>query len=400
MNNVASVNNIFGKPGIGLLKLKLITSGLYVSQSLSADISDHSLAGWIDLILPGGIWVRAPFKVNAGANKLHTGSIVLQKDKSGYAIAYEDFLVPVEIPERSSFSRLFTSTGKSMSSIGTAYAGYLALAPTSACPEWGHLLQCRYCAYGLDSSLSVDVPSVRDVVETVGAALTDRQIKNVHLYFGYYETEDGGAAFYAPYIEAIKKKYDVLISVQATPPDNVKWIDYLYALGVDSIAYNIEVYNTGHLKRISPQSSSLINRQKYLTALKHAVKIFPGGAVTSELLVGLEPTESTKEGIDSLISMGVLPTLAIIHPAEDCGRHIDLPTAEELLPLFEHLSRSIKQGGRDRRWVDHFNLLMDIAPETFLYSNKYGSMLAKKFGPTLSKMRRVIRVKEANNGTK
>lgn len=400
MDSAISLNNNLESSGIGFLKLKLITAGLSVSQQLATALSEHSLAGWVDLVLPGQIWVRAPFRVNAGDHKIHKDSIILGKNPNGYFITYQNSYIPINIPGIPAFYSAKTSSGKDMSSIGVAYADYLVLAPTSACPEWGHLLQCRYCAYGLDSSLSVEVPSVGDVVETVGAALSGKDIKHVHLYFGYYDNEDGGSAFFAPYIKAIKKKYDVLISIQATPPKNIKWIDYLYALGVDSIAYNLEVYATEHLKRVSPQSSSLINREKYLSALEHAVKIFPGGTVTSELLVGLEPTESTKEGIDFLISLGVLPTLAILQPAEDCGRQINLPPAEELMPLFEHLSKSVKKKGARGRWFDHYNVIMDIAPETLIYSNKYSTFLTKKLGPTLSKMRRLIRVKEAGNGAK
>lgn len=399
MDSAVSLNNNLDRVGIGFLKLKLITSGLSVSQNLATDLSEHSLAGWIDLVLPGQIWVRAPFRVNAGDHKIHDNSITLGRNPEGYFIKYDNSFISVDIPLIPAFYSMKTSSGRQMSTIGVSYAGYLVLAPTSACPEWGHLLQCRYCAYGLDSSLAIDVPKVEDVVETVGAALRSKDIRHVHLYFGYYDRDDGGAATFAPYIKAIKKKYDVLISVQATPPEDIKWIDYLYALGVDSIAYNLEVYDTNHLKKLSPQSSSLINREKYISALKHAVKAFPGGTVTSELLVGLEPTDSTKEGIDFLISLGVLPTLAILQPAEDCGRRIDLPSAEQLMPIFEHLSKSIKKSGHSRRWFDHYNVIMDIAPETLLYTNKYSSYLTKKFGPALSKMRRLIRVKEAGHGT-
>lgn len=395
MSNLQAATNTLEPAETGFLKLKLITAGLFVEQKLAKTLAEHSLTGWLDLVLPGKVWVRAPFRVNAGNLEHDKDSIVLNHDVGGFSVSYSGKYVPVEIPGIPEFYEKTTSSGRKMSSVGTSYAGYLSIAPSSACAEWGHLLQCRYCAYGLDASLAADIPTVDDVVETVGEALKGNHARQVHFYFGYYNTEDGGASFFAPYISAVKKKHDVLISVQATPPDNSKWIDYLYALGVDSIAFNLEVFDTDFLKKVSPQSASLINRSKYLDALKYAVKIFPAGAVTSELLLGMEPAESTKAGIDYLVAVGVLPTLSILQPGEGCAsRAVDLPDAAEMMPLFEYLSKSAGSGNFGRRWVDHFNILMNVEPENFSSRRKYGHTLTKKLGPAFSKIRRAIRVKE------
>lgn len=394
MNNT-QVNHISGKNEIGLLKLKLLISGLFVEQELAKYFTFHGLSGWLDLILPGNTWVKAPFKVNAGDLELEEDTLILQKKTdSGFHIKFRNLLIPVDIVQTPSFYDKKTTSGRKMSSIGVAYANYLVIAPTAACFEWGHLLQCRSCAYGLDSALATDIPSVSDVVETVGEALKEKYVKNIHLYFGYWEKEDGGAPFFAPYITALKKKYSVLISVQATPPDDLQWVDYLYAIGVDSIAYNLELFDAEILREISPQSVSLINRDKYLKALSRAVKVFPGGTVTSELLVSFEPVESTKKGIDYLISLDVLPTLAILQPAEGCSSRVRLPDVEEVVSLFEYLGRAIDKSSFNGRWIDHFNILLDVEPEYFTGGKRYSAFFAKKFGPALSKLRRAIRVRE------
>jgi hypothetical protein len=42
--------------------------------------------------------------------------------------------------------------------------------------------------------------------------------------------------------------------------------------------------------------------------------VFPSGTVWTDVVLGLEPAESTIEGIEALARLGVVPVLAVHHP--------------------------------------------------------------------------------------
>ncbi len=57
-----------------------------------------------------------------------------------------------------------------------------------------------------------------------------------------------------------------------------------------------------------------MGKTKYLRFIKKAVRIFEKGAVRSSMILGLEPTESTLAGVESLARIGCDPMLSTFKP--------------------------------------------------------------------------------------
>ncbi len=402
----------------GLLKLELMMRGLRLPPDVRAALEQdgfgatgHALFGSaedLDLVLPQETWVSAPIQRDV----THASPYELVRHGDGYALTVAGPTAPrtpVRVSHHPHFYGHRTSTGLPFGRVGTVHGPYLALSPTNRCAFLTDADRCRFCSVGQDAPTHGGLP-VDDVLEAIRVARDGNPIDMVYLSVGHLGTRDGGVAFLEPYVAAIKKHFDVLVAVDALPPETDDWIDRTYAMGVDAVSYNLEIFDPERFDRICPGPARAIGRQRFLDALAYATTVFPAGGVACHLIVGLEPLASTHEGIETLTSLGVLPVLPIYRPfkGRDMRKDSDIerfqPSLEELAGLYGHLYQAVR-----RRRLS-CNLVRDIAIVTtpldarfFSEDNGFwsslrhrvmGTRLARRTSARLSDLRRALRVRE------
>ncbi len=386
----------------GQLKLDLIIRGMKISRGALArpEISrtlklsqEIGAALELDIVLPENVLVNIPLRECLADDKPYT----LTEESGRYYISVDEARVQVWVAPPPQYYEQMTSTGVPMAKIGRTYGGYLAVSPTPVCEFISQELACRYC--DLESKKG-RAWTVDEVLETVEAAVGEGVAEFICLNVGYTDTPDGGIGLLEPYIKAIKTNFDLLVCVQAQPPAGDSWIDATYAMGIDSIAYNLEVYDPDIFEAIAPGKKRLIGRERYFEALKYAAKIFPSGAVVSNLIVGLEPIASTLKGIDMLAAMGVIPTLPIYRLATDSDEttgRVDI-----LAPVYVHLQNALKRNKLSPTWISHFNLALNAIDGHFFgaeapLKQKWQRVLKSKHGGRIahgiSTFRRRLRVR-------
>lgn len=393
----------------GLLKLDLIIRGMSIGREAldtpeiggALRLSRDTGAGLeLDIILPEDVVVNIPILECLSENKPYT----LTKESGRFLIRGES-RDPVEVliaPTPAFYGRKTTS-GVPMVQIGRTYGGYLALSPKPLCAFINEDVACRYC--DLAAREHPDW-TIEEVMETVEAALGEGAAEYICLNVGYTDTPDGGLSMLEPYITEIKKRHDVLVCVQAQPPREDHWIDAAYAMGIDSIAYNIEAYDPKIFGLIAPGKMRVVGRERYFAALKHAAKIFPSGAVVSNLIIGTEPPESTMKGIDMLTAMGVIPTLPIYRlgfsdpqDAATAATHIE--------PIYKHLRQALRRNRLSPTLISHFNLAVNAIDGHYFVGEapikgRWDAVLKSKRGArwavNLSQFRRRLRVRQADEG--
>lgn len=251
-----------------------------------------------------------------------------------------------------------TTGGMPMRRVASVLGNHLLVHPAGACGFSVQGAPCRFCVEGARGSGDREpVASVTDVVEVVRAAFDEGSAEFVYLNSDAFDVEDGGLVFLAPYIEGIRRHFDTLVAVQTHPPRTDRWIDWAYALGVDALSFNLEIFDPELLDRHCIGRMRFIGRQRYLDALGHAASVFPGGTVWSDLVLGLEPPESTMAGIDALAALGVVPVVA--------ARRALAPAATVLDPhdvgrVLAHLYAAVRARGINMGWIH--DLVAGVAP--------------------------------------
>ena len=409
-------SEIFGNPG--LLKLELIQHGVRLDASISPEIAPPARHGpafvnaWdLDLILPQETWISVPTSSAWGGRS----SYLLRAEGDGHALVYapegspEDttLSVPVEIPPRSPFYERTTATGIPLSRLGSVHGSHLALSPISECSFVGTQGQCRFCS--LDGMPQDRVP-VDDVIEAIRIANEHRRIEMVFLNVGHLPGEDSGIRALEPYIRAIKRTFDILVAVDALPPKDNAWIDRTYAMGVDSVSYNLEIFDPDRFATICPGPARDLGRGRYLEALAHAATVFPSGATICHLIVGLEPLESTRAGIETLTAMGVVPVLPIHRPFKGIDMRQTPEASEpfstrELSDLYGELYQQLRDRNIQMRWVRGLSVATTPAEGRFFVMETGLSGLLARIGDrapssVLSDWRRALRVQKVDGSFK
>jgi hypothetical protein len=396
------------------LKLSLAVYGIRLGDELakeelfSAPASARDFASRdIELLLPEDIIARCHVGTRAAAKSPY----VLQSNNDRFVVvdgAGEETQVRVVAPPR--FYNETTSLGTPMWQIGTVHAGYLSIDPATTCGFTTRGVACQFCTMQGGSPELEPEPmprSVDEVLEVVHAAFEEGAAEFVYFNTGYFDSDDGGFGFLQPYVEEVKKHFDTLVALQIHPPKDNRWIDLTYAAGVDALSYAIEIHDPVALARFCKGRTELIGRDRYYDALAYAATIFPSGTVWSDLIIGLEPLESTKAGITALTEMGILPVLSLFRPLDETelSEHA-LPDPADIAPVYAHLYNSVRdarinvQFMRDlgyavtpieARFFAGEDAKLDVAVSSF-FKSKIGSRAVRG----LSKLRRRLRVKRVS----
>ncbi len=351
----------------------------------------------IDLLLPEDVWVQAPIDERWTASSPFTlanegGRFRLRRGANSP--------LDVRVLAPPDFYRKRTAQGAPMGRIAEVHGNFVAIDPTAGCGFGTPGLPCQFCR-GIGNAAPSTLPSVAEVVEVVRSAFEEGAAEFVYFRGRCTDAPDGGVAALTPYIVAVKRHFNTLIAAQLDPPTEQRDVDRLYAAGVDAVSYNLEIYDAGTLEQHCPRRAQTIGRHRYLEAMRHATQVFPSGTVWTELVVGVEPLDSTRSAIDDLTAMGVLPVLSIVGPAAADMPGIVIPSPEELRPVYAHLYKAVKQQRTPMTWVR--DLPIGVTPldarffvderDRLSSSSFYRSRLGTLAARSLSRLRRRLRVK-------
>jgi hypothetical protein len=340
-------------------KLDLAMRGVRIDPS-ARDLAPASepLPQSLELVVAGDVRVSVP--VDA-AETAPAPFLLLSADGRYWLVdsrAEGDTRFDVRLATTPRFYGRRTSSGLPMRRVASVLGDHLLVHPAGACGFSVQGSPCRFCVEGARASGDREaVATVADVVEVVRAAFEQGAAEFVYLNSDAFDAEDGGLAFLAPYIEGIRKHFDTLLAVQIHPPRADRWIDWAYALGVDALSFNLEIYDPHLLDRHCIGRMRYIGRQRYLDALGHAAAVFPSGTVWSELILGLEPAESTMAGIDALAALGVVPVVSARRALGPAAVALDPADVERILA---HLYRAVRERGINMGWVN--DLVTGVAP--------------------------------------
>lgn len=372
----------------GYLAVGLLTNGLKLEAGLSGVRAN--------IVLPKGVWVSAPIKKEFTEKSPYT----LKAKGHGFVIANSTGEVAVELVKEPSFYRRKAKSGALMSSLGRVYKKQAAINIDTPCGFRDGQWPCEACAPEFWAA-AAEGKKLEDVLEFLEEAIRGERIEAVNLSTGRFSEEDGGLQYLTPFIKAIKLNLDLLVGIELHPPKDKELVDAAYAMGVDAVAYNLEIFDPRFLRSVLPGRSKTITRERYLNTLRYAASIFPKGAVVSDLVIGLEPLESSLKGIELLASIGVIPTLVVLSPqqrAQLIDFHLLSLTSEDLLKAYRQLHASLKKHHLNLSWAKHYNtttnyieehLFTGEAPKRSVFHGVLSSQHGKNWA---SKIRRRLRV--------
>lgn len=312
------------------LEIDLFCRGLRIDPCCELDDTTHSVArtraglgSGLEIILPGedkDIWVNVPVEedfaaespfrlVRDGAGKEPNSQLHRILDQRS-GISY-----PVQLAEPPPWYRWRASSGTRMSEIGVLQGTYLGIYLGPPCLFWSGKKpeNCQFCTTGYNVGVNETVhKSVEDVVETCRIAKKISGVTFVHFNSGYQG--DPEYDMVVPYLAAVKQKVGALVGLQLMPFEERWKYDRLIELGCDHFSLCFEFWKPDYFQRLCPGKARVFGQRAFFNALEYTASRMPKGAVSGEIIAGLEPLEDTLRAIDYIASLGAFPTVCIFRP--------------------------------------------------------------------------------------
>jgi hypothetical protein len=284
------------------------------------------------------IWVNVPVVEPFAADSPY---LLRGAPEKGYVIVDERTgqRYPVRLPQEPRWYARETSRGIPMNRIGVLQGTYLGIYVNMVCTFWNYdpALNCRFCTTGQNvGHAEAADKALEDVVETCRAARDESGVTFVHLNGGFHGSR--GIAFTEPYVTAIKKEVGLLVGVQLAPEKDFSGYDRLIAAGVDHLSFCVELFDPEWFERICPGKARMLSQSLFFDAMAYCAKRMPRGAVSGEIIAGIEPIEKTLEAIDTITAMGAFPTVCIFRPT--VGSDMEswpAPSAEDMTRVMRHM---------------------------------------------------------------
>lgn len=340
------------------LEIALFCQGLRVPDEVPLDgargisRTRAGLGSGLELVLPTGSWLKPAIWVNAPVVEsfVHESPFVLRHDGGTYAVVDEPGgeRYPVRLaPEPSWYGRP-TSRGVPMQRIGVMQGTYLGIYVNPVCAFWSYRpgLQCHFCTTGVNvGSAESETKNLDDVVETVRAARDESGITFVHLNGGFQGTK--GIETALPFIRAIKRDVGLLVGVQLTPERDRSGYDALIDAGVDHLSFCVELMDPEWFAKICPGKAQMLGQDIFFDTMAYCASRMPKGAVSGEIIAGIEPVESTIRAIDRITALGAFPTVCVFRPT--IGSQMESwppPAYGDMIRVMKHVYRACR-----RHWI-------------------------------------------------
>jgi len=337
------------------LEIDLFCNGVRVDPSCHLEENARKvtrtragLGSGLELVLPGSrkdIWLNVPVEEDFARRSPY----VLTQHDGAYHVHDErnDERYLVRIPEEPAWYSRTTARGTEMRRVGVLQGTYLGIYISNSCLFWysNPAQNCRFCTTGSNVGVNeVAEKHLDDVVEVARAAKAESGVTFVHFNSGYQAGRD--LALAAPYVKAVKEQVGALVGVQLFPTRDLEQYDRMIELGADHFSFCYELHNPEYFARYLPGKERAAGQETFFRALEYVSRRLGKGAVSGEIIAGIEPIEDTMRAIDYITSVGAFPTVCIFRPVigAEMERH-PTPKYEEMRAVFAHVYEACRRNG-------------------------------------------------------
>lgn len=341
------------------LEIDLFCNGLRLSPDASLDgaraisRTRAGLGSGLELVIPTGSWLKEAIWVNVPVEEpfaKRSPYVLSGSYEQGHWLTDERSGTRhhVEVPRAPRWYSRLTSSDTPMSRIGVLQGTYLAIYVNPVCAFWSYSprLNCRFCTTGQNvGEREMADKSIDDVIETCWAARDESRISFVHLNGGFRGSK--GIQFTQPYVEAIKRQVGLLVGVQLAPERDFRQYDRLIDLGVDHLSFCIEFLDPNVFAAVCPGKALMLGQQLFVDAMQYCARRMPKGAVSGEIIAGIEPIERTLEAIDLIADAGAFPTVCVFRPTVGSDMaEVPPPSYDDMRRVMAHVYDACR-----RNWI-------------------------------------------------
>lgn len=316
------------------LKFHLLAEGAQVTDSAAAVLdevveggpwspADYASTKGLILRLDDDVWVNMPVvrynPAGAGAS-----SIVFDHGEGGFFVEGLGLTSAAEFWRPPASLKGTASNGRPLRNYVIAHGDRVRLSPTIGCA-----MVCDFCNIPFDDTYAGLKPA--DVmIDALRTAIEDPVQPGHHILIsGGTPGPPHVAGLRAVYEQVLEAFPHLSVDIMMVPVPGLFDLPYLDSVGLGEISVNLEIFDERIASEIMRHKHRQ-GRQYYLDFLEDAADVLGPGRARSMLMVGLEPPESTLQGVRALLERGCVPVLSPFVP-------------DAVTPLAQHRTPSAMQ---------------------------------------------------------
>jgi hypothetical protein len=312
------------------LKISCFSRGIKLTTKAKRQISlddtrpisihEYVTTGGITFKLEKNIFINAPFDEWFCDNP----EVCLDVDPltGQYTVEFLDEVFPAQILPLPGYLEQYDESGYRVRETSMSHADRLRISPIYGC-SFG----CDFCDF---KQLKYTPRSAEQIISSMNIALQDRLLPIKHILISGGTPSPKDYEYYEAVCIAILNNTTLPVDVMLAPWSETI-IEKLINRGTHGFSINVEIFDRALAQKITKKKwgLGLAGYEKSIT--KAIEKISTPGRVRSLLIVGLEPLESTLEGVRFLAKLGCDPVLSPFRPGVGTPlQHITPPSAKVL----------------------------------------------------------------------
>ncbi|QQG48241.1 MAG: hypothetical protein HY247_05640 [archaeon] len=329
------------------LKISCFSRGIAVSPSASKSLTqdgkvplslhEYSTTGGVTVELEGGVYINAPFDEPLCKNP--EASLEYNPDTQGHYVRFRgtDFLARVlPLP---GYLDIRDSEGNLATDVVMTHADRARLSLISGCS-----MDCEFCSL---VGLRYVPRSARQLLAALEIAKQDKALRVRHLLLSGGTPTQRDFAHFAETCETLIKQAGIPVDIMMVPRRETQFTGQLLDWGIHGFSFNMEVFGEDAARSITRLKNRYMGRTVLSENLKFAVEHMGGpGRVRSLIVVGLEPLDTTLEGIEFLAKLGCDPVISPFRPTAGTGLEaVEAPSMEYLERVYVQAERIAERYG-------------------------------------------------------
>jgi hypothetical protein len=299
------------------LKIRLMVEGITVTPAARGLLSgrdgcrpltlaDYASTSGIAMELDGAVWVNAPI-CDYNPNFVQAPAAILDVDADGFVVRSNGFVSkarPLPVP---AYHDQTNGAGERYVDYAITHTDRVRLSPIGGCS-----FTCQFC--DLPYKLSYQRKRVEGFVDAITSALADPWLPARHVLISGGTPRPDDFGYLHEVYERIATGFPgVEVDIMMVPLPGLLDLDWLHGIGIHALSINLELWDQSLASRYMPKKAKL-TREHYLAFIGRAVEVVSGPRIRSLLMVGLEPLESTLDGVEALAARGCQPVLSPFRP--------------------------------------------------------------------------------------
>jgi len=296
------------------LKMSALSTGIRMSPEAEERLSNHggtpltiheyATTGGVTMELPGQIYLNAPFDEPYCSKAEPLLGIDPSTDR--FAVAFRGERIPVRMLPLPGYLDRRDEQGRLVKEVVMSHADRVRISILSGC-----IYSCGFCDMAATKYMK---RPLEQFLSGLRIAREDRQLPVKHVLLSGGTPNRTDQPYFEGICNGILRGCDIPVDIMMTPRPDVTVIDHLVDWGIHGFSLNVEVFNPGVAAKVIPQKARL-GHEVWERSIQRAVGLTGGrGRVRSLLVVGLESTAQTLQGVEFLARLGCDPVLSPFRP--------------------------------------------------------------------------------------